>query len=363
MLQPVRVEPTDRRNNLNLIRLLAALAVMVSHAWPIVFGAGAPEPLAATGYTLGTLAVMVFFGLSGFLIAASWHRDPDPWRFLVRRGRRLFPGLWAMLVVSALVLGPIVSTLGVGEYLGDPGTWRFLWQNALLLPIEPALPGVFTGNPYPAAAGSIWTLHYEALCYLALLLAGMMRLLRSDVAVWLAAAVLALSIGAGLWPEQVHPRVASLIVLGLPFTLGAAAWSWRNRIVLGWPGIVLLVLAAWAARDGALYHPLVAAAVVYATLWVGYVPWRIGAFVARTDDLSYGIYLYAFPVQGLVQHLTAPQDVPTHLALAVPPTVVLAILSWRWIERPWLRSGANRRGGVVQRAPTFSTRAPDAPPR
>ena len=116
-MRTVLADPTSRLNNLNLLRLIAAFAVMVSHAWPIVHGPGTPEPLQATGYTLGTIAVMVFFGLSGFLIAASWLRDPSPGRFVRRRARRILPGLWGMLALCVFVLGPIASTLGTWECL------------------------------------------------------------------------------------------------------------------------------------------------------------------------------------------------------------------------------------------------------
>ena len=331
-----RAEPADRQNNLNAIRLVAALAVTVSHAWPIVHGAETVEPLSATGYTLGTIAVMVFFGLSGFLIAASWARTPEPGRFLARRARRLLPGLWVMLVLSALVMGPIVSTLSPGAFLSDPATWRFLGRNALLLPIEPALPGVFGANPYPAAAGSIWTLHYEALCYLGLMMLGLAGCLAKVRAGWWLGAVLALAVFAALAGDHLHPRLTGLVLLGLPFALGVGAWIWRQVLPLALTGVAMLAVAAWLAHGTVVYHPVFAGFVVYATLWAGFVPWSAGRRLARRSDLSYGIYLYAFPLQGLVQHLIAPGDVATHLVLAIPPTIGLATLSWYWIERPWL---------------------------
>ena len=205
----IHAEPGNRSNNLNLLRLVAAYAVLISHAWPIVHGPGTEEPLkAATGYTLGTIAVMVFFGLSGFLITASWQRSPAPWRFLARRAQRLLPGLWVVLLLSAAVMGPLVGTMPLSDYLSDPGFWKFLLRNALVLPIEPELPGVFVDNPYPAAAGSIWTLHYEALCYAGVMAAGLAGLLQKRLAPWfLGAAILVATATLDAGPA-VHPRLS-----------------------------------------------------------------------------------------------------------------------------------------------------------
>ena len=347
------IAPADlrsRQNNLTLIRTIAALAVMVSHAWPLVHGPGTREPLEWSGYSLGTIAVLIFFGLSGYLIAASWLRDPHPGRFLVRRARRLLPALWVMLVLCVFVMGPLIGTLDPGAYFSDRGTWTFLVRNSALLPVAPTLPGVFQSNPYPAAAGSIWSLHYEALCYLALLLVGLTRGLAGRRAVLWLGIVIAMSIVAALPGIDMPARLDTLVLVGLPFALGAAAWIWRDRITLGWPGNIALLAAAILTSGTPLAHLGFSALVVYATLWLGFVPSQIGPIAERAGDCSYGIYLYAFPVQGLVQHLFAPTDVATHLAWAVPMTLALAGLSWIAVERPWL---TRRRFSVRRTLPNW----------
>lgn len=346
-------DPNSRRNNLNLLRLIAAFAVMISHAWPIVHGPGTPEPFQATGYTLGTIAVMVFFGLSGFLIAASWVRDPDPGRFVMRRARRILPGLWVMLALCVFVMGPLVGTLSLADYLGSLETWRFLLINAAFLPVQPGLPGVFEQNPYPAAAGSIWTLHYEAVCYLSLVLVGLCGGLSVRRAPWVMLAVLAGVVAAAGIGSDLHPRLVNLVLLGLPFALGVGAFVWRDRLVLAWPGVLGVGLLAWGAHGTVVYPVIFAMLVVYATLWLGFVPNAVGRALAGRWDLSYGVYLYAFPVQGLVQHLAAPGDVATHLALATVPVVVLSCLSWVWVEQLCLSGKRSPNAG--QPAATRST--------
>ena len=125
---------SGRDNNLNLIRMVAAAAVLVSHAWPIALGAGTPEPLSQlTGHSLGSLAVYVFFAVSGFLIMASFDRTRDPVAFLAARTLRLFPALFVSLLLVAFVLGPVVTTLPVAEYLAHPQTLAFVPRNMALV--------------------------------------------------------------------------------------------------------------------------------------------------------------------------------------------------------------------------------------
>ena len=96
-----------RDNNLNLIRMIAAAGVLVSHAWPLTMGSGAVQPLVrVTGHSLGTICVYVFFAISGFLIAASFDRS-DTIRFVAARVLRLVPGLFVSVAVVALLMGPM----------------------------------------------------------------------------------------------------------------------------------------------------------------------------------------------------------------------------------------------------------------
>lgn len=330
---PVRADDRERNNNLNLLRLVAALAVMVSHAWPMVYGAGTPEPWEeSTGLTLGTVAVMAFFGLSGFLLAGSWSRRPRPLAFAVRRARRILPGLWAMLLFTTAILGYVAGEFDFRAFLGDPGMWRFLARNATLMPVEPHLPGVFEGNPYPAVAGSIWTLHYEALCYLGLVIAGWLCLLTRRRGALLAALAAIASVGGA----GIHPRLDSMLLLGLPFAFGVAAWCWRDRLALSWPIFAGLVGLAALTRGTGLQPVASSLAIVYATLFAGFRPCRWARSWNRAGDYSYGAYLYAFPIQGLVQWGWQPQTPGMHIALSILPVAVAAILSWHLIEARWL---------------------------
>lgn len=325
-----------RDNNLNVIRLVAALAVLVSHAWPITAGPGTAEPLQAlTGTTLGTYAVLVFFALSGFLITASFHRDPDPWRFCKRRARRLWPGLIICLILTVFCLGPLTTELSLIDYFSSQRTWSFLIVNGSMSGFQGDLPGVFRGNPYPATAGSIWTLQYEVACYALTLMIGLAGVLRNRFA---ALVVLGVGISAAsliiIFDEHVSTRLLRLSQFFLPFACGSLAWICRHEIPMK-PGILIGLALLCLLAQGSVLKPVIeAVAIAYGTLLLGYA--RVRLPVLR-GDYSYGIYIYAFPVQGLIVAILGAMDPWTNIALAVPLTFALAALSWHWVEQPWLR--------------------------
>ena len=170
---------SGRDNHLNLIRMVAAMAVLVSHAFPIALGEGAAEPLEAlTGMALGGHAVAVFFILSGLLIARSFDRGSSHIRFLVARFLRLFPALIVVLVLTVLI-GATVSELSPGVYFATMDTLTYIPRNLSLAFLQYSLPGVFVENPGGSVInGSLWTLFYEVVCYIAVFGLGLIGLLR-----------------------------------------------------------------------------------------------------------------------------------------------------------------------------------------
>ena len=340
-----------RDNNLNLIRMLAAIGVLVSHAWPIALGHGAEEPLVGlTGFSLGGLCVMLFFAASGFLIVGSWERRPDPLRFLCARALRLLPGLAASLFVVALVMGPLVTGRSVLDYAADPAVRSFLLRNLTLLSPQYTLPGMFESNPYTHVEGSIWTLIHEALCYAGVLVAGVLGLMAPRRLPAALGAFALFWLAGALWGD-LPGRIARLHELSLFFAMGAAMWAFRDRIVLsGWGAIGLLALALAASQvdhegtGGTLSHLAWGAALSYGVFWAAYVPSGAVRGFNAFGDYSYGLYVYAFPVQGFMVWWLGPQTPLANVVLSLPPTLALAMLSWHLVERPSLGLLSRRRG-------------------
>ena len=210
-----------RDNNFNLIRMLAATAVLVSHAWPLVLGSGAIEPLEAlTGYPLGTMAVFVFFALSGFFISASFDRAGTITDFLAARGLRLFPGLFVSLIFVALIMAPFATSLSLSDYLANFNTWQFFLRNLTLAKPQYTLPGVFEANPYPAVEGSIWTLVHEVMCYGLVFLAGICGLLRRRTAMTIALRICAVVDAAACPAGPFAPKAGAMARVVIPLCAG-----------------------------------------------------------------------------------------------------------------------------------------------
>lgn len=333
-----------RDNNFNLIRMAAATGVLVSHAWPIALGPGALQPMkVSTGYTLGTICVQIFFVISGFLIAASFMRSRHWMRFLLARALRLFPGLVVSIVLVGLVMAPLVTTLSPASYFTAPETWTFLLRNITLAFPQYTLPGVFEANPYTTVEGSIWTLIHEVACYMGVFLAGLLGILaRRALASVVLAVALMLWIAVPVFDVPLPGKVMAFHGLALPFAIGTAAWLWRDRLVLSLPIAGILWLIWWGAfqtlPDTPLTALLFSMTLAYSTFWLGYVPGGLLHAYNRLGDYSYGMYIYAFPLQGLAVWIWGMQGPGMNILLALPPTLLISILSWHLVEKPSLDS-------------------------
>ena len=331
-----------RNNHLNLIRMVAATAVLVSHAWPISLGSGTVEPLERLlgGITLGTTALYVFFALSGFLIARSFERQPTIRRWCAARVLRIFPALIVVLLLTALALGPAVTNLPARAYLTHPETFSYVPRNLSLAFLQYDLPGVFSDQPYPGVInGSLWTLVYEVVCYGGVLLAGLAGVLRrpSLMALGLSAFALAyILVFHAVDAEALPRRVRPLLELTLPFVIGMAFHVWRDHVSLHPVIPAGLAVLAVLAYGTLAWTPLFVLAVSWGIFVLGYMPSAFLHRYNRLGDYSYGVYIYAFPMQQLVVHLFQPLGPLANIALAFPATLLLAAVSWFWIEKPAL---------------------------
>lgn len=344
-----------RDNNLNLIRMVAAASVCVSHAYPITEGSAVAEPLEGLlGRSLGSLAVLVFFAISGFLITRSFDRGGSVWHWVKSRVLRLFPGLFVVLVLTVALLGPAFTTLPLAGYLSSPETLSYLPRNLSLAFMQYPLPGVFDANPYgPAINGSLWSLFHEVLCYIGVLVAGLAGVLsrpRHAAALFLAYGIVYVLATPGLLGVTLPDRVLTLRELSLPFFFGAAAYVWRENLPLGWlPAVIGTILLA-LLRPTVFFDAALAAWICYVVLCLAYLPRGAVRQYNRLGDYSYGIYIYAFPWQQAVVHLFGPMEPVTNMVLSAPFILVSAILSWHYIESPALR--------LVRRAPRITVPGP-----
>lgn len=324
------------------IRMIGALLVIYGHSSPLA-GSGElfpPEwPLQPDEGVL-----MGFFAMSGFQIAESWIRDPHPVRFAAKRVLRLWPPMLTVTLGLALVVGPLVTTLPVGEYFAARDTWGYIVNNAGLLALQHELPGVFTGNPWPGAVnGSLWTLPMELLAY-----GGLYVLLLAGAAKqrwrWLAVVALAALVvwdryleqepGAESAGSMLSVPVESLVAFLVAFAFGVVLNLYRIPLSMTAAVAGLAVLVAMPNSISASFLMVFAAS--YAVVVAGHFwPARLtvpGLFV----NGSYGVYVWGFPVQQLLA-MAGVANQYLMLLCAAPIAYVLGTLSWVFVEEPTMR--------------------------
>ncbi|MCC2308742.1 acyltransferase family protein [Cellulomonas chengniuliangii] len=349
-----------KNNSLNLIRLVLAALVLVAHAYYIA-GRGVGPHL--DGENIGGWAVFGFFAISGYLITASrWSNSLGA--YLVHRIARIYPAFLVCLVVTVCVFAPIGFLAQHGSLSGylttgtTPGAYLSL--NATLKMNAYDVAATPAAVPYPGAwNGSLWSLYYEFLCYLVIAALAVSSWVRRSP--WGVALAFAVSVaGHAAMPRMLvlvggHADVQLLFKLLPLFLGGALVQRLRAHLPLkaSWAAIALVVVAGavwlldgWGAQ---LTAPLIA----YAILWVAtVVP---SPALIRTHDISYGVYIYAFPVQQLLAMAGVHEwGLAAYDVIALACTVPLAAASWLLVERPVMRRvRAARRG-----APSSPTGAP-----
>lgn len=316
-----------RRNSLNFLRLVLATAVIVSHARPL--GGFGRDPEIAN-QALGTWAVMGFFAISGYLIASS-RAHTDLVGFFVRRVLRIYPGFLVCIVLVAFAFAPLSTVWGHGSYSLSSGA-DYVMHNGLLKVEQPGIAHTLSNVPYANAwDGSLWTLFYEFSCYVVvgLLLSVAMRYWRTLV-------VIAFVVFAVSGQYSVHhslPSVAAnFFALAPPFFAGALVYLFGDHIPFDWRLGAASIVALPVATQFHLMPTVGAVAAGYAYLFLGIVlPFHA---IGRRNDISYGVYIYAFPVQQTLVLLHFNRHGWALYALvSIAATVPFAMASWFVIER------------------------------
>lgn len=330
-----------QKNNFDIIRLAAATIVIVSHSYPLT---GHTEPFKQYIWygNAGSLAVSVFFAISGFLTTRSVERHPITY-YISARILRIFPGLVAALLFSALIIGPLFTTKTLTAYFNDYLFYAHL-KTAFLFTFNTALPGVFEHNPYPTwVNGSLWSLPYEFLLYLLLpcaFIAGGLRasvnfllLLLAIVGYFLAkSGVIGLS-----YSHQGNPVFGAiypylLLEYGAFFVVGSSLWIYRSRIPMSGGLVFILFVLSWAGAGTGSGYIFYCMLVPYATIWCAL---RFPMLdISKIGDISYGVYIYAFPIQQSIAYLFKGVISPTFMTgMTIPVVFVMAYISYHFLEK------------------------------
>lgn len=345
------LDPDSRRNNFDFLRFVFASLVLLYHCFPLLRGAQASGTAARWAEQAGGSAVDCFFVISGFLVTASWLRAPQVGPFLKKRALRIYPGFLAASLFCALVIGPLGAD-GVAAYWHAFHVLKFAVY-LFLLPADvvgPDRTGLFAHQPYPGVLdGSFWTLRYEFEMYLLVAAFGLVGLYRPRARLMIALlfALLYLVYAASSltsWlvvPYQEYAwagNPARWLRLLVCFLSGMTVCLWRDRLPFSRLGLgVALGVLGLASLTGTGLNAALPLSGSYALFYAAFSPrLRLQGF-ARYGDFSYGVYLFAFPVQQLLVHDFGAHLTPGRLFLtAFPLTLACAALSWHLVEKPAL---------------------------
>lgn len=323
-------------NSFNLVRLVAAAGVVITHSF-LLFGGPEAEPLSWGPFDLGANAVNVFFVLSGLMLSRSFELRPD-WRaFAAARVLRIFPALIVSGAVVAWIIAPLTTVVPLAGYYLDPETLFYPILSSILFE-NAHLPGVFLASTQPGAVDlPLWTVKYELLAYVVFGVASALGLLRLDLVVL----TLTIAFGSTLvlieqLPADPSP-LFSVVRFGFCFLVGVSLFRFRAQMrVVPWaaPFIVLGAAPLGLTALGPIAWVL---ALAYAALCLAAIEVPIASTATRRWDISFGLYIYAFPVQqALFGAGPLGADILPHVIVSALVAGLLAIASWHLVERPAL---------------------------
>jgi peptidoglycan/LPS O-acetylase OafA/YrhL len=338
-LLDVMMRPDGRTTGFDYLRVILATCVLLIHSVDVAYGLargieiqnGALRPLVAA-------VVPMFFAVSGFLVAGSLERCRSLVSFAGLRLLRLLPALLFVTAITALVLGPMLTSLPLDQYASDPLLRRYVLTIGFFIQYE--LPGLFETNPWSHAVnGQLWTLVYEVRSYVLLGGVALVGLTRTRAV--LAGLVVAANLFIVIHKVKTGAWSTSSVMPGdglmLCFFYAVVIYHYRDVMKHSGKLALLAALASAVLLRHAATEYLAPVFVAYLTVYLGLLRPAPTILISR-GDFSYGIFLIGFPVQ---QAVTAAFGPAVHtwywnITLALPLTVGLAVVSWFVVEKPAL---------------------------
>jgi peptidoglycan/LPS O-acetylase OafA/YrhL len=328
---------TGRNNNFNLIRFIASFSVLITHSFAIALNSPAAEPFRQSlGMTMGEISVDIFFITSGFLVTASLLYRKSVFEFVWARFLRIFPALFFMLAITILLLGTFFTTLPIRQFLTHHDTFRYFVKCLTLFwDVAYTLPGVFNND---AINGSLWTMPYEVKMYATLAIT------------WLVFSLNKISGGKPFKITMLLFAIGGLVYLLQDHFLSTNPNYTKRLFFMFFSGASFFVLKEYIKVSSLLFFSLFAIliacafntqlffvaytlSIAYLLFYLAYIPKGFIRKFNLMGDYSYGIYIYAFPVQQTVKALMPNVSVLQMIVISGTLTIFLAVLSWHLIEK------------------------------
>ena len=327
----------NRQNIFTLIRIVFAWSVLYGHSYAVQKTPGILDPLNSIfqgSVWVGALAVNGFFAISGYLVAASFIKRGVV-DYTISRVLRIFPALTACVFASVFILGPLFTTLSLAEYFSSEQTYRYLTNALAYFKTQWNLPGVFTQNSLTAVNGSLWTLAVEVRCYIILAVLGVFGLLKDRTIANLSISALFV-FGVFYFVDipmlginEKWARPASYFLIGVFFFIN------RDRVLLDFRLALFALLLAFASFGEDWFTWVFPVVFVYLIFYTAYATKFINTD-GKLGDISYGVYIYAWPAQQIVVSLFPNFTPYLNTVLASLIVIPTAYISWHYLEKPML---------------------------
>ncbi len=336
------------KNNFNILRLLAAFMVMVGHMY-VLMGIAPRNILSSPIHEIG---VFIFFLIGGYLVTKSYLSNSNILVYMVKRVFRILPALIAFVIFATFIVGPILSTLPVKEYLIHPVTKNYFLKNCFLSPAY-TLPGVFETNQISSAVnGSLWTLPIEVMMYIVLPVllnvTGVKQNRKYAKKIWFIITILVFIVGV---VKRIYYPTSCLVIYGTDWALALNIIPYYfigSMFAICVPkeifdlqkAIVFFFFCILLGGNLVLDNILLAISLPYLVFSLAYAPEPVFSKVMQKHEISYGLYLYGFFVQQLLLYIFIAKlgmelSIVTYLVLSTVCTIVLAYLSATFVEEPF----------------------------
>lgn len=328
-----RIQATNGRSSgFDYTRVILAIVIILSHGMMTSYGAAKQDLVLAHFWARPILfLVPMFFSLSGFLVAGSWERCRTMVAFLGLRVLRIFPALSAQVVLSALIIGPILTTYTLHAYFRDPLFFQFLWN--AVGHTQYLLPGVFTHNPDQAVNGQLWTVPFEFYCYIALTVLALFGVVKRR---WMLLAAL-IGVQFLLAVHAIRTTHAATMPLSgalvsVCFMWGLALYRFRDRVPASGKLALLCLVVSYCGLMIPNGKYFVTLPIAYFTNYIGLLNPPRDRYL-MSGDYSYGLYVFSYPVQQVIASYPQMRIWWLNDLIALPISLLIAYVSWHLLEK------------------------------
>ncbi len=357
MKKNLLIPDTINQNNFDLLRFLLATAVIICHCYAIFFGWEQfvkNEPFmkwSGGKISLGSAAVNFFFVISGFLIVRSFENSVNFWEYIKKRILRIYPGFFVAFILSFLIFGPLghMIEFNFAEFQNFLNGIPLKRETANMLSLQSPLENrYFTQLPQSGLNNSLWTIHYEFICYLLVPIIFWLGLIKQKrwllIILLISYLLLCLQSFGYIFPFK---QSLSGGIIGNPyyyprfftyFLCGSCVYIYRNLILRNvWLAVAALILFILSFKFNLIdvIWPFFG---TYLLFYAAYHHKFIFPKFAEYGDFSYGIYLYGWPLQQLIMLFFGKYlNIYTFCAIVFPTVMLFAFMSWKAVESPALK--------------------------